>query len=93
MNLLFWGITISTIGKLMLAFGVLWAHSEILHEHRIDNRVLKSFKVERVLTLIGILLIVLGYAMEMFFYGFTTDLLTCWNEDCAAGAAVIRSVE
>lgn len=77
------------IGKLMLALGVLWAHSEILHEHRIDGRVLKSFRVERVLTIIGIILILLGYGMETYFYGFTTDLLTCWSEDCAAAAAVI----
>ena len=60
MNLLFWGLTISVIGKVLLVIGLLMAHSEISHEHKIDKKVLKTFKTERVLTLLGIFLIVLG---------------------------------
>lgn len=91
MNLLFWGLTVSVVGKMMLASGVLIAHSEIAHEKRIDRAVLKSFKLERVLTVSGILLMVGGYFMEIYFYGFTTTLLTCHGEQCAAAAAVILS--
>lgn len=82
-NLLFWGLTIGVVGKVLLAVGVLKAHSEIAHEHRIDNRVLRSFKLERTLTLAGLLLIVVGYAMEIYFYGFT-PLLTCSGTECSA---------
>lgn len=91
MNLLFWGLTISVVGKLLLAIGVLLAHSEIAHEHRIDDRVLRTFRIERILTLIGVALIVLGYAMEIYFYGFT-PLLTCTGQECAAalGGAVFQ---
>lgn len=87
MNLLFWGLTISVIGKVMLAVGVLIAHSELAHEKRVDNLVLKSFKVERTLTILGLILIVAGYAMEIYFYGFT-DMLTCFGPECAVAAAI-----
>lgn len=89
MNLLFWGLTIGMIGKLLLAAGVIIAHTELAHERRIDNEVLKSFRLEMWLTVVGILLIVFGYAMEIYFYGFT-PLLTCQGDEC--GAAVIRAL-
>lgn len=91
MNLLFWGLTISIIGKIMLAVGVLIAHTELAHERRVDLEVLKSFKLERVLTILGIILMAAGYAMEIYFYGFTTDMLTCYGEECSGAAAAILS--
>lgn len=91
MNLLFWGLTVSVAGKVMLAWGVLAAHSELAHEKRIDKEVLKTFRFERILTIIGLILIVGGYAMEIYFYGFTTDLLTCSGEQCAVEAATYLS--
>ena len=84
MNLLFWGLTISVIGKVLLATGVLIAHSGIAHEMRIDNAVLKGFKTERILTVVGIVLIIFGYLMEIYFYGFATTLLTCFGAECMA---------
>lgn len=83
MSMLFWGLTISVIGKAMLAAGVLWAHSELAHEGRVDQQVLKSFRLERVLTLAGLALIVGGYALEIIFYGFT-PFMACGFEECGA---------
>ena len=83
MSLLFWGLTIGTTGKVLLAIGVLRAHSEIAHEHRIDDKVIRSFKVERWLTIFGLFLIVVGYGMEIYFYGYT-PMLTCSSDECAA---------
>ena len=91
MNLLFWGLTISVIGKIFLAAGVLIAHSELAHEMKVDKEVLASFRVERILTIVGILLIVFGYAMEIYFYGFATELLTCLGSECGNAAAVMLS--
>lgn len=88
MNLLFWGLTLSVIGKILLAIGILKAHGEIAHEHRIDERVLRTFKTERWLTIIGLFLIVIGYAMEIYFYGFT-PLLTCDAGECAASIGAL----
>lgn len=84
MNLLFWGLTVGMVGKVLLAVGVLKAHSEISHEHRIDAKVLKTFKLELWITLVGLFLIILGYGLEVYFYGFTTPLLTCTHGECAA---------
>jgi len=68
-----------------LVVGILKAHGQITHEHRIDAKVLRTFHTEKILTLLGLFLIVLGYAMEIYFYGFT-PLLTCVGSECAAAA-------
>jgi hypothetical protein len=93
MNLLFWGLTISMIGKVMLAAGVLIAHTELAHEKKIDSLVLRSFRIELVLTLVGVVLILIGYFMEISFYGIDTSLLTCTGHECASavpGAQMVR---
>ena len=90
MNFLFWGLTISVVGKVFLVVGVLKAHSEIAHEHGIDAKVLRTFKTERWITIIGLGLIVIGYVMEIYFYGFTA-LLTCSGDECAAALGTLIS--
>ncbi|MEX0918174.1 MAG: hypothetical protein WDZ93_03385 [Candidatus Paceibacterota bacterium] len=81
MNILFWGLTLSLIGKVLLALGVLLAHHKIAHEHRIDRKVLRTFRTEFVITLIGLFLILMGYGLELYFYHFA-NLLTCHGTDC-----------
>jgi len=90
MNLLFWGLTISMVGKVMVAAGVLIAHSELAHEKRVDGLVLKSFRTELILTLTGLLFIISGYVMEISFYEIDTSLLTCQGADCAAAIPAAR---
>ncbi len=92
MNLLFWGLTIGTVGKVLLAIGVIIAHSGIVKEQRIDPEVLRGFRVERPLSILGMILIVVGYFMEVYFYGFATNLLTCFETECAQEAAAILSL-
>lgn len=84
MNLLLWGITLGTIGKLVLGIAVLRVHVYILREHKIDNVVLKALKREQLVTVIGLLMIVLGYALEIFFYYGSTEFLSCVGEECAS---------
>ncbi len=74
MNILFWGLTIGTLGKVLLAVGVIIAHSGIVKEHRIDRAVLRGFKIEHTITMIGLLFIIFGYFLEIYFYGFTPFL-------------------
>ncbi len=90
MNLLFWGITLGMLGKVMLGIGVLIAHSEILHERRIDLRVLNSFRLEHTLTVTGLVFILIGYGMEMYFYDFLT-LLDCSGAECIHAASLLMS--
>lgn len=85
MEILFWGLTISVFGKALLAIGVLRAHGELVHERKIDNVVIRSFRIERWLTIVGLALIVLGYTLEIVFYGFT-PFMECGFEECSASA-------
>lgn len=83
MNLLLWGITIGTIGKLVLGIAVLRVHVYILREHKIDNVVLKALKREQYVTVFGLLCIVLGFLMEILFYYHSTEFLNCIGAECA----------
>ena len=83
MNLLLWGLTIGTIGKLILGIAVLRVHAGIIHEHRIDNAVLTTMKKERWVTLTGLGFIVIGYVLEVLFYG-GTPFFDCVGNECTA---------
>lgn len=83
MNILFWGITLGAAGKVLVILAVLHMHHSIVKEHRIDSLVVLTYRQERVLTFIGLILIAIGYAMEVYFYAPTT-LFTCQGIDCAA---------
>ncbi len=87
-NILFWALTVGVIGKVFLAVGVLIAHREIAHERRIDQLVLKSFRIEHSLTIAGLILIVGGYFMELYFYDFIS-LLDCVGDQCITHAAAL----
>jgi hypothetical protein len=90
MNLLFWGLTISMLGKVLLAIGVLKAHSQIAHEHRIDAKVLRTFRTEMWITIAGLIFILAGYGMEVVFYGFETPFFTCsLHNNCEEEAAAL----
>lgn len=81
MNLLFWGLTIGMVGKVILGIAVLRVHMGIMHEHKIDGVVIKSIQRERWVTFFALFLILLGYTMEIVFYEFT-PLFHCPLGDC-----------
>jgi hypothetical protein len=83
MNLLLWGITLGTIGKLILGIAVLRVHIRIFEEHRIDGVVLRAIKREHYLTLLGLGLIVIGYVFEVLFYNGSTGFFDCVGAECA----------
>ena len=84
MNLLLWGITLGTIGKLILGIAVLRVHIRIFQEHSIDGVVLKAIKREHYVTVIGLLFIVVGYVLEVFFYSGSTQFFSCLGSECAS---------
>lgn len=86
MNILFWGLTIGVIGKVLLATGVLIAHGSLAKEKKIDQVVLRGFRIEHTITIIGLILIVMGYFMEIYFYGYT-PFLTCSGTECSAAVS------
>lgn len=83
MNLLFWALTVGVVGKVLLAAGVLLAHTTLAEEHWVDAKVIKTFRLEHTITIIGITLIIVGYFMEVYFYGYT-PFKDCDIENCGA---------
>lgn len=90
MNLLFWGLTMGMIGKVLVAVGIVRVHYVMAMEKSIDEIVIRSFRFEKFLTFVGIALIIFGYLAEIYFYG-GTDLLTCQLGTCQQAAGVILS--
>lgn len=90
MNLLFWGLTIGAVGKILVAIGILKVHHIMALERRIDAKVIRSFAFEKTLTYLGIVCIIIGYLMELYFYGLT-PMLTCHGVDCIQAASATLS--
>jgi len=86
MNILILGLAIGTFGKILLGVAVLRVHLGILHEHKIDNVVLRSIKREQMITLFGLALILIGFFLELFFYLEATGSAWCSGAECAAQA-------
>lgn len=59
------GLTLDTLGKILLGITVLMVHRLVLREHKIDVDVLKTMKREQILGVSGILLIIVGYVMQL----------------------------
>lgn len=70
MDLLFLGITFGVLGKVILGITVIKVHHKIVKEHRIDGAVLREIKKERNLAILGIIFMVIGYILEVMFYGY-----------------------
>lgn len=70
MDLLFWGITAGVVGKVLLGITVIRVHSKIVSEHKIDKAVFKEMHKEKILAILGIVFMVVGYILEVMFYGY-----------------------
>ncbi len=70
MDLLFWGLTLGIVGKVILGLTVVSVHWKIVKEHKIDGAVLKEMRKERNFAIAGIVFMVLGYILEVLFYDF-----------------------
>lgn len=67
--MLFWGLTLSFLGKAFLAASVIFVHKKITDEKRIDGIVLMEMRRERQLALFGLLLMIVGYFLEVMHFG------------------------
>ena len=65
MTVEFIGFTLDVIGKVMVAFTVIMVHYRVRKEHRISKRVFLAMRREQVIAIAGILLIIIGYAMQV----------------------------
>lgn len=84
MNLLLWGLTLGTLGKLMLGVAVLRVHIRLAEESDINFTVLKAIEREHLITFVSLLLIVAGYVFEVMFYSGSTTFFECIGAECAS---------
>lgn len=65
-DLLMVGVTLRVVGEVMVVLAVLHMHHTMIVEHRIDKRVVLTYRQERLLTWCGLVFIVSGYLAEMW---------------------------
>ncbi len=88
MSLLFWGMLLRVFGEVLVVLAVLHMHHSLIKEHRIDRKVILSYRQERILTFIALICIAVGYMLEVLFYT-PTPLFTCQGVDCTAAAGSV----
>ena len=59
------GITLKTIGEVILALTVILVHHQIVTEHRIDKKVLNLMHREQFLAGMGMVFIIAGFIVEV----------------------------
>lgn len=60
------GASIHVSGELLVAYTVLRVHHRVLHERKMDKKVFRAMRKEQVIGLIGALLILSGFLIEVF---------------------------
>jgi hypothetical protein len=61
----FIGFTLDVAGKLLVAYMAIRIHWRVWKEHKIDDLVFKEMKQEQFIGILGILLIVAGYILQV----------------------------
>jgi rRNA processing protein Gar1 len=60
----FIGFTIDVVGKIMIAYTAIAVHYRFWKEHKVDESVFKSMKKERLIGIMGIILIIIGFFLQ-----------------------------
>ena len=59
------GFTIDVIGKIIVGYTAIAVHMRFRHEHKVDAAVFNIMKKEHRWAIFGIVLIILGYFMQL----------------------------
>lgn len=54
------------LGTLCIAIAALSVHHRFLNEHRVDDKVLSTMKREQKIGFVGVFLVSIGFALNMF---------------------------
>ena len=66
MSLEFTSLIIETTGTLMIAFAALRVHHRVLHEHDIDENVVRAMKLEQRAGIFGALLVFTAFLIDAY---------------------------
>ena len=56
---------LQVVGEVLVGFVAIMVHHRVLREHKIDRKVFRSMRREQKIGLLGIALIVTGFAVEV----------------------------
>jgi len=65
MDIIILGSISDVIGKIMIAYTAIQVHYRVWKEHRIDEKVFTEMKRERIVGIIGIVFILLGFFLQL----------------------------
>ncbi|MDF1498454.1 MAG: hypothetical protein P1P85_03845 [Patescibacteria group bacterium] len=67
MDWYFVGFVFESIGEILLGIMIIVVHRHVLREHKIDEDVLKQMKREQVIGILAVVLMAMGFLLQMFF--------------------------
>lgn len=59
------GFTIHTMGEILVGYTAIMVHHRVWKEHKIDEVVFEEMRKERFMGIIGLLLIVIGFLIQI----------------------------
>ena len=59
------GFTIHTMGEMLVGFTAIMVHHRVWKEHKIDEVVFEEMRRERFMGIVGLVLILIGYIMQV----------------------------
>lgn len=59
------GFTIQTLGEILIGVTVLYVHHRMLREKKFDNNVYAGLKIEQWTGLLGVIMIIIGYIIQI----------------------------
>ncbi|HEA84523.1 MAG TPA: hypothetical protein ENI04_00890 [Candidatus Wildermuthbacteria bacterium] len=59
------GFTFDVLGKIMIAFTAIMVHYRFAKEHKIDEKVFSEMKREKIIGILGIVFIIIGYLLQL----------------------------
>jgi hypothetical protein len=60
-------LSLQTLGTLLIAYAALSVHHRFLREHKVDEKVFTTMRVEQMFGLLGVFLTITGYFLEILF--------------------------
>ena len=61
------GFILDVMGKLLVAYTAIAVHHRFLKEHKIDAAVFKTMRREQIIGIIGVVLIIVGFLLQLPF--------------------------
>ena len=59
------GHTLDVIGKVMISYTAIAVHNRVRRQHKVDEVVFRQMRREQFVGILGIILIILGYLLEI----------------------------